>query len=330
MRPQQHSSRRFLGLYQGEVLAVILPDDEHSVTKQFLEYRVAAQVAENGTVATVEFAHALLANPLAGLADRAAWTLRADPKSGQKGQPGLGSKVVVACLGGDRDSAVILSGLRDDRDDGDDPEAGRHLDLVFNGVAVSVDDDGALTVTRNGVIKDDGSPDTDASPEDAVGAFVTLDSAGGIRVATVRGQDKDGAPQEEQSIFLDHDASELTVTSKSGVTIKVVEGPCTVEARDDVAVTSHEGDVVVTAEAGDVTHSAPKGKVKLGGGADQPVPLGDDLVAWLKDLCQALQQLTVGTGTGPSSPPLNAPAFAQLAQRGQQLLSGAASVAKDP
>ncbi len=46
----------------------------------------------------------------------------------------------------------------------------------------------------------------------------------------------------------------------------------------------------------------------------------DSLAALLTDLLVAVQQLTVTTGTGPSGPPINLPAFQALAQRTSQLL----------
>jgi|GEM_PF-2141546 len=60
--------------------------------------------------------------------------------------------------------------------------------------------------------------------------------------------------------------------------------------------------------------------VVLCGGTEAMV-LGDSLVSWLKELCQALQQLTVLTPHGTSSPPLNASQFASLAAKSQTLLS---------
>lgn len=45
----------------------------------------------------------------------------------------------------------------------------------------------------------------------------------------------------------------------------------------------------------------------------------DSLAALLADLLTAIKQLTVTTGTGPSGPPINLPAFQLLAQRAATL-----------
>ncbi|MCB2379794.1 hypothetical protein LGH70_19515 [Hymenobacter sp. BT635] len=41
----------------------------------------------------------------------------------------------------------------------------------------------------------------------------------------------------------------------------------------------------------------------------------ESFLTWAQDVLQAIMQLTVTTGTGQSGPPINLPAFQQLAQR---------------
>lgn len=325
MRSGPADPRRWGGLYPGEVLAIVYPDDPGSLTKRFVEYRVAAQAYVNGTTATVEFPHALLANSLAGLADEATHTLRADPKSGEHGQPGLGSKVLVACLNGDSNNAVILGGIRDSRA-ADGPKAkdlGHRWSWRFNGVSATVDKDGAVTVRRDGPTRPDGKLASDKDPGEEVGAYVRLDAAGGVTLATVR------KGKEEQRVALDHAKGELTITAQKGLTVKVVDGPVRVEAKGDAAVVAG-GAATVRADGGDVTVQAPKGKVHLGGSGGEPVPLGDKLVGLLQDLLTAIQAITVSTAVGPSSPPLNAAQFAALLPRLQTLLSRSTDVKPTP
>lgn len=63
-------------------------------------------------------------------------------------------------------------------------------------------------------------------------------------------------------------------------------------------------------------------RINLGVNAIEPAILGDTAVAWLTDLCSALNDvlreitvLTVPTGVGPSLPPQNAPAFSAISSR---------------
>lgn len=330
MVPERLSARRHFGLMAGDVLATISPRDKRSRTRRFLEYRVAAQAWVDGVAATIEIPHAILANPLGSRADRATFTLRGDGRAGQKGKPGVGSKVLVQCINGDPNNAVIVSGYRADGDA--DPEPAREGDLAllweYNGVRVAVGPLGEVRLTRRGPTRADGTLDGDRVPADQVGAFVELGAAGGIVVATTR---PDGdAVKIETSLVLDHAASTLAVTTRAGLAISVVDGPVTVRAKGDVTVTSDEGAVTATATRGDVTLAAPRGKVRLGRNASQKAVQGDRLAKFLKDVLQAIQQITATNGAGPTSPPLNAAVFAQLAGQVEDLLSTAVDVAPAP
>jgi hypothetical protein len=65
-------------LRMGEVQDIIYPDDKRSRSKKFVEYRVLVQRRANGTGNTKVYENCMLWNPLAGLADRCEFTLRAD------------------------------------------------------------------------------------------------------------------------------------------------------------------------------------------------------------------------------------------------------------
>lgn len=63
-------------------------------------------------------------------------------------------------------------------------------------------------------------------------------------------------------------------------------------------------------------------RINLGVNAIEPAILGDTAVAWLTDLCSALNDvlreitiLTVPTGVGPSLTPINSPAFSAISSR---------------
>jgi hypothetical protein len=55
--------------------------------------------------------------------------------------------------------------------------------------------------------------------------------------------------------------------------------------------------------------------VEVGKESLQPQVVGDDLVDWLSKLSDAISQIVVPTGVGPSGTPVNAPAFKQLASQ---------------
>lgn len=334
--PASGESRAFSmhGLFLGEVLGVVYPDDVASVTKRFIEYRVAAQAVLDGRLATIEFPHAVLINDLAGLADYGTHTLRADAKAFQKGKQGVGSKVLVQCINGDPNNAVIIGGARDAADATEAKDAGKgaghHLVRRFNGVTVRIADDGSLTIERAGPTTATGDLDTNRGTDAQRGQRVVLDAEGGVTVATtVAGKTASDPRVVEQQIQLDHKAKTLSIKAKSQLAVEVTAGPIDVSVKGDATITA-EGSATVTSTKGDVELAAPKGKVRAGGGADNPLVLGKELKQLLSDLLSALGKLTVGTAMGPSSPPINAAEFVALAARLDAILSRAAFTKRSP
>jgi len=143
----------------GEVVEVILPSSASSLSKLFVEYRVQAQYLdpETRTGTSREYSNCVLINPLAGLADRSFMQLRADNKRDSEGL-GMGSKVLLLCVNSEHNQAIILGGLRDEKDSGDQ----NFLDnnIVFqselNGVILSINAKGEITLSRTGPTGIDG------------------------------------------------------------------------------------------------------------------------------------------------------------------------------
>jgi hypothetical protein len=188
----------------GEVQELIWPSDKRNLNKRVIEYRVMVQHRGGGTGVTKMYDHCVLINPIGSLADYMVWTLRADKSAGRKDSVGTGSKVLLLCINGESNNAVIIGGIRDDQDDAeekgtkDDP--GHHLRFAFNGIGVTVDNDGQLTVTYGGATKADGTTDVDDSK---IGTSLFLDKDGGARLG-----DKDA----KNSFFVDHANSKVVIS----------------------------------------------------------------------------------------------------------------------
>jgi hypothetical protein len=186
----------------GEVQEVVYPNDPKSLSKKFVEYSVFVQHrANNGTALGKMYNHVTLANTFGGLADQCHWTLRADatPSTKQKGANGLGkgSKVVMLCLNGENNNAVILGGLRDQADVSgfggkEAKDLGHYFHFNFNGVSADVDKDGQFTLAYNGKTEVDGTTKVDSSK---VGTTFLLDKDGNAKLG-----DKDG----KNSLLIDH------------------------------------------------------------------------------------------------------------------------------
>lgn len=151
----------------GEVQEIVYPNDKRSLSKKFVEYRVYVQERSNGTANGRMYEHVLLMNSLAGLADKSFYTLRgsksaAKPKDNRLG---LGSKVLILCINGEVNNAVIIGGLRDEKDESEEKakaeDLGHHLSWIFNGFSVSIDKDGQLVATYGGKTDADGKRNKD-------------------------------------------------------------------------------------------------------------------------------------------------------------------------
>jgi len=205
-------------LRAGEVKAIIYPEDTNSRSKKWIEYDVLVSHRENGTSVTKLYHNCILANDLQGLADSSFRTLRVDvPPPGSitdsfsQLKPGDGSRVLLLCINGDTANAVIISGLRNSsEDDLGVKDLGHHLDYEFNGVHLSIQDDGSFSITKNGPTTPAGDFDSARGTAEANGTVVEVDVDGSFRVST-----KDNA----QSVVIDNKAGTITVSGDQDLTL---------------------------------------------------------------------------------------------------------------
>lgn len=207
----------------GEVKRIIYPEDKASRTGRFIEYDVFVQHRENGTAVTKMYHNCWMANGLCGLADYDFSTLRVNearagesatgpaPDVAKTAELGFGSKVLILCINGSHSEAVIISGIRDSRQDDKGRKAkGIHKDWEFNGVHVNIADDGSYSVEYKGPTKADGKLDTAKGSTDTAGTKVSVANDGSFKVQT-----KDG----KQSVVIDHKAGTITVTGDKDLTL---------------------------------------------------------------------------------------------------------------
>lgn len=193
----------------GEVQEVIYPDDDRSRSKKFIEYRVLVQQRSNGTGNAKMYENCSLWNSLAGLADRLEFTLRADTSANRdKNGLGKGSKVLVMCVNGEANTAVIMGGVRDEvdtdykvkgLDDTKVKDLGHHLYFNFNGISFYVNKDGECVLSYNGKTKIDGSTDVGTSK---TGSGFKLLKNGNVRV-----EDRDG----KNALVIDHENGKVLI-----------------------------------------------------------------------------------------------------------------------
>lgn len=203
-----------LALRAGQVVRVVEPEDDRSLSKRYREYDVVVDHRENGMLAAKMYHNCIVFNAFGGAADYTDWTLRTDPKAppggGRDAQtPTFGSKVLILCVNGEQSSAWIVGGVKDQRQDDRGTKAlGHHLAWEFNGVHFDVRDDGSWQLANRGKTAADGKPDQ--KRDAGAGTTVECKADGTWQVRT-----KDGA----QSITIDHKAGTIKVDAKSRLTL---------------------------------------------------------------------------------------------------------------
>lgn len=270
----------------GEVTAIYYKNDSRNISKKFLEYDVLVQHRSNSTGVTKKYTHVMAMDSFGGQADTAKFTYRPDnaattPGLARKTGPGNGSKVLVLCINGENNNAVIIGGISDSAGPEDEDE-GHHLHWRFNGIDVAVNNDGELIVEYQGAQKNDGTPE-DSVDSKATGTTITISKNGNVEIADAV---KDGDETVAKNIILlDHEHNKIDITGDSQINV-----------------------------------TSPRVNLG-GSDASSPVPLGDKLTDLLGQLIDAIDKITVLTSVGVSSTPVNQAEFVQIKAKLQSTLS---------
>ena len=196
-------------LRQGEVIKVIYPTSQESVSKTFTEYNVLVAHYEGGMIGHKIYKNCRIQNPLAGGADQCSWTLRASTKPLKDYKSSDGSRVLILCVEGSYNRAVILGGARDERCGGDSEKDGHHFNWNFNGVNFKVNDDGSWELVNTG--KDTNLGTLDGSVDkDGIGTTVKVEANGNFSVTSAK---------KKQSITIDNANDKITIQGDSDVIV---------------------------------------------------------------------------------------------------------------
>lgn len=232
----------------GEVKKIIAPSDVLSYSKKVTEYELAVQYRDGtGAVVTSTYRGATVNNLFGGVADLVSYTLRPDPKNTDASGKifGVGSKVLILCVSGDQQKAVILGGIRDTAQETApyNGDTGHNLYFEFNGLRFQINDDGEATVMFRGKTKNDGTLADSADPA-AEGTKVNFNKDGNLEIAT---------PNQDQLIRIDHKNKKIEIVANSEWNIQVagnhvqnvggdstttVNGTTTLDSGDNIILTS--------------------------------------------------------------------------------------------
>ena len=196
----------------GEIQAIYYPEDEQNNSRRFVEYDVWVQHRANKTAVTKMYSHVIAIDHYGGVADFSFATYRAKKTSTNKGSsnevaPGQGAKVILLCISGESNNAVILGGIRDFSSTKDKKADGHNLHSVFNGIDLSINKDGELVLIYNGATGLDGKPDKTTDKE-AAGTKVTITKDGNFLLT-------DG--KSENKILVDRVTGKVQITAKEEI-----------------------------------------------------------------------------------------------------------------
>jgi hypothetical protein len=203
-----------MSLRWGEVVAISYPTDSDNINKQVNEYTVKVQHKDrNKSMSTVTYNNVQLMNMFGGFADVLKYTLRVAPASPAPaaGNLGTGAKVLLLCANGNKHEAVIIGGLRDLANDGNQDKQGdgHNLAFTFNGINIVIDQNGQLIATFNGATNIDGTLTDDADP-DAQGSTFSMLQDGSLALMS---------PDMNTSVVIDASNAQLNLTGSEEVDV---------------------------------------------------------------------------------------------------------------
>lgn len=184
LRPQPSGQFGNIMLRLGEVKEIVYPDDARNVSKKVVEYRVAVQQRDRGVGVTTDYTHCVVSNLFGGLGDKLRYTVRSSTEKDIDPQTGLGDGAIVLllCINGETNNAVIIGGFQSQDDAVESEEDGHHLHFNFNGIDVAINKDGEFSFEFDGATKNDGNL-TDEADANASGTKITITKDGTLTIA---------------------------------------------------------------------------------------------------------------------------------------------------
>lgn len=171
------------------------------------EYDVEVEYADiNGAHTRQVYPRCQVASLFGGIADEIRYTPRTKTTNRADEDGDEGSMVLLLCINGNSRAGVILSGFPHPEAAKDIRADGHHLKFSFNGINLSINKDGELTVKYRGATNADGTLAESATPA-AEGSTVTFSKDGSITLQT-----KD----DKQHVKLDHTNSQLHISVAGG------------------------------------------------------------------------------------------------------------------
>lgn len=229
-------------LREGEVKRVYGKDHTLNFSKKYTEYEVDVVHRDGTGIATATSYRGVAALSLfGGQADYSKIRYRGSTKTDPDTGVGNGSKVVLLCVSGDQQRAVILGGL----DVHEDIDSDHKYKFEFNGLHVEIDSEGQLLVLHRGPTDNDGA--VLEQYQGFEGCKLAVDKRANILLSghnekqsiRIVNQDPD-APETDQSIYIK--ADQKFVVESSGTSEHNVKGNVFIDSAEGaINLTSNDG-----------------------------------------------------------------------------------------
>lgn len=329
----------------GVITQIYAISDPHNFSKLATEYDVSVfeQNEDRGNTILV-YKNCICTDPLGSIADFLDKNLRSqtqndNPLGTLNTSNQNGATVILLCLDGVSEKAVIIGGLPHPDRESTLLNSNPYLQGEYNGINVVVNTDGSTALTFNGATDNDGkvinsSQKATSAQIQKDGSFVFLTASG-----TMFNMNTDGSIQALTSngntVYLNNTANEISINQKdgsivglnsTGVTISDASGKQILTINDSTIQLTSGGSVLEQS----TNHTISSGAVDISGlgGVKLKDQLGGEIsikngmiaignpTAELLDLFNqtltAIESLTVPTIVGPSGPPINIAAFTAI------------------
>lgn len=189
-------------------------DDDNNLSKACIEYDVLVSEQRDQSAPTpITYKNCVMMDMFGGFSDFIEYRLRKQKNIEKREKDGAkisrlqdGSAVLILCLNGFNENGIIVGGLKHPKRKSKlTKDAGHALMMEFNGLGLTVDKDGALTVSFAGATDHAGKPlDSKVS-----GSFVKIKKDGSVEVS-------DG---KKEVLALDKTKETTTLTSGKEMTL---------------------------------------------------------------------------------------------------------------
>lgn len=180
-----HNYKNF-AIKMGVVINCYEADDKKNLSQSIPEYDVAViEQNENASQNVITYQNCPAAELFGGISDFFEFRYRKQTKTDKKGNEKTfnlqnGSQVLIACLNGSSEKAVIIGALKHPKRKSKlTKDAGHSMAGEFNGISVNVDKNGALSIGFKGATDIEGKP----LDEKVGGSFLKIEKDGSIAIS---------------------------------------------------------------------------------------------------------------------------------------------------